>query len=59
MEIGRYFIWLHVAAYVDAIDLKWLGESQLIDRSDMVIVIIFALLFAAPRRFAWRTFRYV
>jgi hypothetical protein len=50
MEIDRYFIWLHVAAYVDTIDLKWLEESQLIDRPGMVIVIVFALLLVAPCR---------
>jgi hypothetical protein len=59
MEIDRYFIWLHVAAYVDTIDLKWLEKSQLLDRSDMVIVIMLALLLVAPCRFAQRTIRYV
>jgi hypothetical protein len=52
MKIVRYFIWLHLAAYVDTIDLKGLEESQLVDRTDMVIVIIFAFLLVALCRFA-------
>lgn len=56
MEIDRYFIWLHVAAYVDTIDLEWLEESQHIDHPDMVIVI---RLLVASCRFAQRTIRYV
>lgn len=59
MEIDRYFIWLHVAAYVDTIDLKWWDESQLIDPPDVAIVIIFALLLVAPGRFAQTAIRYV
>lgn len=57
MEIDRYFIWLHVAAYVDTIDLEWLEESQPVDRLDMVIVIIFKWLLVAPCRSARRIIR--
>lgn len=59
MEIDRYFIRLHVAAYVDTIHLEWLEESQLSDPLDMAIVIIFALLLVAPGRFAQTAIRYV
>lgn len=59
MEIDGYFVWLHVAAYVDTIDLKWLEESQLLDPPDMVITIIFEWLLVAPCRFARRTIRHV
>lgn len=59
MEIDWYFIWLHVAAYVDTIDLEWLEESQLVDRPHMVIVIIFAWLFVTPCYSVRRTIRAV